>query len=362
MSSMGKTKMNKKKGLIRLAILLVVLILVGVFAYNSAMAPVSKDDTVVNFTVKEGETAVDIAKNLKEAELLKSELAFKFVSKMEGKPIYAGTYELKKRYSVKEIVSILTSNEKESMSFSIMFPEGKNMRQIAKIVAERTTNSEEAFIEAAADKEFLADMMNKYWWLGNEILDPQVYYPLEGYLFPDTYIFENKSVDAYTILATMLAQTDRILTAEKATVQASSLSVHEIMTMASLVELEGLDHTSRKDVASVFYNRLAAGMSLGSDVTTYYGARIDLSERDLTKAELADNNPYNTRGSGVTGLPIGPIANPGKEAILSVLYPNKTDYLYFVSDKNRKLYFSKTLGEHEKIVKDLKDKGLWFTY
>ena len=138
--------------------------------------------------------------------------------------------------------------------------------------------------------------------------------------------------------------------------------MHQIITMASIVELEGIDKTSRKDIAGVFYNRLKNGMTLGSDVTSYYGVKKDMTS-DITQSELDDDNPYNTRLSTMAGkLPVGPICNPSIVSIEASLKPSKHDYLYFVADKNGKVYYSKTNSEHEELINQLKSEGLWFTY
>ena len=143
----------------------------------------------------------------------------------------------------------------------------------------------------------------------------------------------------------------------------SNYSVHEIMTIASLAELEGVKAEDRKDIVGVFVNRLAKNMSLGSDVTTYYAFKVSMGERDLTTKEINTYNAYNTRGPNMNGkLPIGPIANPSKESIEAAIEPSAHDYLYFVADKNRDVYFTKTISEHDKKVKELKNKGLWFTW
>ena len=104
-------------------------------------------------------------------------------------------------------------------------------------------------------------------------------------------------------------------------------------------------------------------MSLGSDVTTYYAFKVDMGDRDLTVKELNTENPYNTRGPGMSGMiPVGPICNPSKSAIEATLNYKETDALYFVADKNGKVYFTKNNSEHNKKIQELKSKGLWFTY
>ena len=131
--------------------------------------------------------------------------------------------------------------------------------------------------------------------------------------------------------------------------------------MASIVELEGVNSADRVNVAGVFYNRLNSGMSLGSDVTTYYAVKKDFST-DLTVSELNSCNGYNTRGTCVKGLPVGPICNAGLSSISAAIEPEENDYYYFVADKNKKTYFSKDGVEHAETVARLKSEGLWFTY
>ncbi len=124
-----------------------------------------------------------------------------------------------------------------------------------------------------------------------------------------------------------------------------------------------MNKEERKDVSSVIYNRLAKKMAIQSDVTTYYAAKVDVGERDLYQAELDKYNAYNTRGPNMEGkLPVGPISSVSKDSIDAALNPNNTDYLFFVADKNGKLYFTKTVEEHNSIVNELKSEGLWLEY
>ena len=140
-------------------------------------------------------------------------------------------------------------------------------------------------------------------------------------------------------------------------------SAHEVLTMASIVELEGTNSEDRAKIARVIYNRIAKNMSLGSDVTTYYAIKVDMGERDLSSKEINTYNAYNTRGPNMGGkLPVGPIANPSEEAINAVLNPADGDYLYFVADKNGEMYFTNTYEEHEQMINNLKRKGLWYEY
>ena len=161
----------------------------------------------------------------------------------------------------------------------------------------------------------------------------------------------------------MIDQMSKKLEKYKQAMQDSEYTPHQLLTVASIVELEGVNSADRKGIAGVFYNRLKNNWSLGSDVTAYYGALVDLSERDLTTVELNDNNPYNTRASSMIGrLSVGPICNPSIDSIEAAIYPDEHDYYYFVSDKNGKTYFTKTDSEHLAKKNELIKAGLWYTY
>ena len=160
----------------------------------------------------------------------------------------------------------------------------------------------------------------------------------------------------------MLDEMDKKLSKYKDAINKSDLSVHEIITLASVVELEGAKATDRKGVAGVFYNRLASSAypTLGSDATTYYASKIDDWSYSLTYKELNDcKNKYNTRCSSNTGLPIGPICNPGIESIEATINPDKHEYYYFVADCNGKVYLTKNSTEHNNIINKLKKEDNW---
>ena len=120
-------------------------------------------------------------------------------------------------------------------------------------------------------------------------------------MFPDTYFFEDKDVKVEDIFKTLLDKMDKVLAEYKDDIQKSKYSVHEILSIASIIENEGIFDKDRKDISSVLYNRLDKKMSLGSDVTTYYAFKIELGSRDLYKQEINTANPYNTRGPNMAG-------------------------------------------------------------
>ena len=202
-------------------------------------------------------------------------------------------------------------------------------------------------------------LIDKYWFLTDDIKNSNIYYPLEGYLYPETYVF-NEDVTVEEIFKNMLDETDSKLSKYKEDINKSNYSINEIITLASVIEQEGMYDSDKKDIASVFYNRLNKNMPLGSDVTTYYAFKVELGERELTTNEINTYNPYNTRGPSMNGkIPVGAISNFSKSSLEAALYPNKTNYYYFVADKKGKTHFTKTYEEHQKVIKELKESGNW---
>jgi len=324
--------------------------------YNFELSKVSNDSTLKTITIEKGSIS-SIAKTLKENNLIKNEFFFKLYVKMTRKTnLIAATYELAPNMGTKKIVEILSSSEgSKSNLINITFKEGINIRKVASIIEEETNNKSEDVYKLLEDKDYLSKLISKYWFLTDEVLDDKLYYSLEGYLYPNTYSFDSKDVTVETIFKSMLDETEKQLNKYKNDIENSSLSVHEIITMASMVELEAVKEEDRKGVASVFYNRLDSKMTLGSDVTTYYGAIVDMG----AKIDMSICNDYNTRCSSYIGLPVGPICNPDITSINAVLNSSDTDYYYFVADKNGDVYFSKTSTEQSNVIYKLKKQGLW---
>lgn len=338
-----------------------VIFICSYFNYN--IAPVSSDSTLKTVVIEEGGIS-DIANTLKENNLIRDETMFKVYIKLTGKTnLKASTYELSENMGVKKIVEILESgNSYNPDEVKITFKEGINVREIANLISENTNNSEEDVYNLLNDNSYLDELIDSYWFITDDIKNNKIYYSLEGYLYPDTYIYTNKDVSVKEIFKKMLDEMNDKLTPYKEQINNNELSIHELLTLASIVELEGASSSDRNGVAGVFYNRLESDMTLGSDVTTYYGLKLDMSERDLTKAELNDCNNYNTRCSTFTGLPVSPICIPSIESIEAVIEPTNHEYFYFVADKNKKTYFTKTYNEHLSMVSKLKDEGLFFEY
>ena len=338
---------------------------IWIIYYHVSLSAVSSKSDPVNFVVEEGNNYYSITNDLLKNNLIKSKYSYRIYLKLH-KPshIKAGVYQLDRNMDVEKIIKTLSGNIKHDLnSVSITFKEGKNMRYIIEQIATNTDNSEEDVKETLKDQEYLKSIIKKYWFIDEEILNGDIYYSLEGYLSPNTYTFR-KNISVKEIFNVMLDQMNKELEPYKNDMKKSSYTPHQLITLASIIELEGgTDISDRKGISGVFYNRLKGNWSLGSDVTTYYGAGVDLTERDLTSVELNNENAYNTRVSTMAGkLPVGPICNPSTISIEAALYPTEHDYYYFVSDKTGKTYFTKTDKEHIDKKNELIKARLWYKY
>lgn len=352
--------MKKLAMLITLFTLLILALgISGVYIYFTS--PMGNNKTT-EIEVKKGDTFSTIGTKLKEKSMIRSLAFYKIYLKTKKNiSLQTGTYEINDKMSLGEIVDTFTK-EPNGKPITVTFKEGKNMRSVIEVITSHTTIKETEILTLLQNKEYLNNLINKYWFISNEILDSNIYYSLEGYLYPDTYQFD-KNTTIEQIFSKMLDNLEWKLKEYKEIIQKGSYTFHQILTIASMAELEAKTIEDRCGVAGVFYNRLANKMSLGSDVTTYYGAKVDMGERDLYKSELNAANAYNTRNMNMVGkLPIGPICNPDITSIKASLNPTKTNNLYFVADKNGKVYFTKTNKEHEQMIQKLKSEGLWYTY
>lgn len=350
-----------------IAIALVVImtsVIVGVCTYyNINMSAVSDDETLKEVTIESG-TIESIGMTLKENNLIKNVTIFKVYTRLTNKTnLKAGVYNLSENMGVEEIVTILeegsTINPDE---ISITFKEGINIRKIATLISENTNNSYNTVLSLMDNETYIDSLIDKYWFLTDDIKNSYIYYPLEGYLFPNTYRFTNKDVTVEEIFTKMLDETDSQLSKYKDKINKSDFNIHELITLSSIVELEGATANDRAKVAGVFYNRLNSSNypTLGSDATTYYASKIDDWTVSLTTEELNDcTNKYNTRCSSNTGLPVGPICNPSIESIDATINPEIEDYYYFVADCQGKVYLTKTSTEHTNIINKLKKENNW---
>ena len=356
-----KLKKKFKIILVLVAILLIgIATLLGTYCYFKS--PVSNDKKEVSIVIENGSTISDIAALLKKEGLIKNENFFKLYVKLKKvSNVYAAKYYFSPSMNLDEIINTLNEGGYNENEISITFKEGINMRGLAKLIKENTSNSEDDVYKKLKDEKYLNSAIEKYWFLTDDIKNSKIYYSLEGYLFPDTYRFNSKDVTVEEIFNKMLDQMEKELNKYKKQIENSKYSIHELMTLASITQSEGYNEDDFKNIASVFYNRLKTGMALGSCVTSYYGVKKDMTD-ELLQKDIDASNPYNTRGNNPVSFPVGPISMPGAKALDATLDPIETSYYFFVSDKNNKLYFTKTLNEHERMITKLQNEGLWLEW
>lgn len=342
--------MKNKKVLIILGVLIVIGTLVIGYGILS-LRPVSKTNDEVTFVIKPGTNKLDIINDLSKANLIRNKyIAMAYVFFSSKSNLQAGTYIINRADSTIEIINqIGVGNTKEvPATVRITFVEGARFVDYAKLISNNFDIEYEDIISKAEDKKYLKSLIDKYWFIDDSILDSDLYYPLEGYLAPNTYEFyQDASIE--TIFEKLLSQMEAVLEPFEKELDANDYSIHEILTMASIIEKEALNKTDRETVSQVIYTRLNSGMTLGMDVTTYYGVFKDMTD-GLTISDLNDKNPYNTRHKDFMGLPAGAICNPSIESITASLNPSDTDYVYFFADVNTgKVYFAKTYEEFKAI-------------
>ena len=359
----GRVKKKKKKGGGCLLLLILVLaILVGAGGYYTlGLRPVdpSSEETVV-VEIPNGSGASAIVEILDEAGLVKNKFCAKVNSRIGGyNSLKANTYILSPSMSFKEIMTIINEGTFEYISKeSVEVKDGARLQQVAEAISEQLPYTADEILAKWSDKEYLNQLIDKYWFLTDDILGKDVMYPLEGYLYADTYFVttDNSDIEGFTEMC--LDRMDEVLTERKDAIDASGFSVHQLLTLTSIVTKEATAD-DQAGVAGVFMNRLNQGMSLGSDVTVCYIFQED--RVDLKVSQLESTNPYNTRK--FAGLPPGPICQVVDSAIDATLNYEKHDYLFFIADEEGIVRYSEDQAGHESnidehgLVKDEDDEG-----
>ena len=329
----------------------------GAWVYLSSPVEAGNEE-LIDVEIASGTGTNKIGEILKEKNLIHSKYMFLvYVKLYKVNNLKAATYQLNKGMNLSEVIETLQNGSTYNPNaIKLTFKEGQRITDFAKTIANNTNNDYDSIITMMKDREYISKLIPNYWFLTDVILDNEIYYPLEGYLAPDTYYFENKDVSVDDIINTMLKEMDKKLASYKSSI---GNDIHKYMTMASIVELEGTNTENRKMIVGVFNNRLNSGMNLGSDVTTYYGLQADM-KNDLTSQQFNTVNAYNTRTNAMIGkLPIGPICNPSLSSIEASVNPTDNDYLFFVADKHGKIYYTKTMKEHEAKIAEIKANGDW---
>lgn len=349
-----KRKSNSKLLIIILAIA-VILFGGGLGFYLfgiSAAEPGNTDDVAI--TVENGSGALMVLEELDEAGLVKNKLCGKVLVKVSGfNDIQANTYVFNKNMPLTKIFVAMEEGDPEYMSNSkVTIIEGATIPQAAAEVSETTGMPAEDVLAIWADQDYLKELIGKYWFLTDEILNPDLLYPLEGYLYPETYFVSEGATteNIKKLTETMLDKTDSEITPFKDDIKTMDMTIHEFLSFASIVERESLFEDDRPMIAGVFLNRLNKGMALQSDITVLYA--LGKSHVDVSIAETQVDSKYNTYK--YPGLPVGPICAVPARTMEDCVNFEKSDYYFFFATEDGDVIYTKTYDEHLKVVEENK--------
>lgn len=344
-----------------ISFLLLFFIITGYMGYDyvkSALGAVDPNsEEKVEIEIPIGSSSTQIAEILEENGIIKDARIFRFYIKFKNELNFqAGQYTLSPKLTMKETVAELqTGTFIEEPIDRVTIPEGKTLEEIAQIFSNKFEFDLDEFIELANDAEFIELQMEKFpSLLSDEILNDGILYNLEGYLFAGTYDIFDEDIAADEMITMMLERTNKLMEQHSESIEETEFSIHEILTLASVVERESKFSEDRPKVAKVFVNRIKDGMKLQSDITALYALREHKAM--VTYADIDVDSPYNTYK--VAGLPVGPIGSPSTESIEAVLSPEEDfDFIYFYARPNGETFYSNTLDEHN-VIKD-KYIGEW---
>jgi len=314
---------------------LVVLLLcgggAGVWIWNYMTTPAPGEGSVL-VTIPKGSGVRAVGRLLAEKKLITDDIRFLIVArytKTAGK-LKAGEYEIAYNLTPVEVLRVLEQGK--VYYHAVTIPEGYDLVQICTIFAKHGWGDKQDFMRLATDPAFIQS-------LG---IDAET---LEGYLFPDTYFLTRSTATTETIIQLMVKRFQAVVQDLPVNRQ-QRFTLHQIVTLASMIEKETGAAHERPLIAGVFLNRLDRKMRLQSDPTVIYG--VDGFDGNITKKDLRRSTPYNTYV--IHGLPPGPICSPGKEALKAVLFPAETKALYFVARNDGTHVFSTTLRAHNQAV------------
>ena len=316
-----------------LLILTALVIMTGGVGLYLTYSPVTNDaDRPVE--IPPGTSLRGIAAILSDYDVIRSEMLFIAATKIGGSAgkLQSGLYRFPSRLTIPDVITILSEGSHQAY-LQVTVREGLTIRQIAEEIEEQLGISADSIRTLAHNHAFIASV-------GLDVPS------LEGYLLPETYRVRY-DITARGILTRLVSSIQDVFTSERRErMRAMGRSMHDILTMASLVEGETRLDRERATVAGVYYNRLRRGMLLQADPTIQYV--IPDGPRRLLYRDLSINSPYNTYM--YAGLPPGPVNNPGEASIIAALYPESHDYYYFVADGSGGHRFSRTIEEHNRAV------------
>lgn len=345
-----------------IVLMTVIMIYVGKSLYDfvkDGLSPVDPDNhDLIGVEIPLGSSSTTIANILEEEGIVNNGLMYRLYIKVNNYADFqAGEYDLSPSMTLEEISETLQTGSvaRESL-FTITIPEGRTIEEIAELFEKNINIDPDEFLELMKDEEYIRELIGLYPnLLSEEILQEDIRYPLEGYLFAATYPIYDENPEIDTLVKAMLDKTNDVLEDYYSRIdELDDFSIHDVMTFASLVEREARDEEERKLISGVFYNRLEEGMRLETDPTVLYALGEHKSR--VLFSDLEIESPYNTYY--IYGLPIGPISNFGVSSLNAVFEPAETNYLFFVAEPNGEIHYAETFEEHRELANRYLDRDV----
>lgn len=338
---------KKKKSIIFLSILLILVLAAsaGGWYIMQSMSPVeSSEPEEVDMEIEQGYSAADTAAMLEENNLIHNDTVFRYYLRATSdSTIQAGHYMFSQDMTMREIASQLGKGPNAEPGIVFTVPEGVWLEDIAAVISENTSYSEEEVIGELGSPEFITEAIEQHSIVTDEVNGEEILYPLEGYLFPSTYEFFDEDTELQVILHEMIERTEESMVEYASQIEESDYTVHQLLTIASIVEREAQYDVDRPLIAGVIENRLSADMRLEVDPTVAYAIR---EHRYMTSYDDLDTeSPYNTYRNA--GLPPGPISSPGLSSIQAVLEPESTDYIFFYARPDGEVIYNESFEAHQ---------------
>lgn len=338
---------SRKRTLVIAVVAIVIIAIIGFVAYQNLFGDKTgqvKQGAEIEVVIPAGSSTDKIAAILVDDGVISSANAFTSRVKQlnQASSLQSGSYVMIGGDDIDNIIKMLANGQ---TGRQLVIPEGYNLRQIAsKVEATCGIDADEFYAQTQKASDYVTDY---------PFLEGVYNNSMEGFLYPDTYRID-PSATSDDIIRMMLDQfAEQIATVDMSYAASKNLTLYDVVTLASMVEKEYQAEDDKAPIAAVFYNRLQKGMTLGSDVTTYYAVGKDMTE-ELTFEDLASDSPYNTRNPNHYGLPAGPICNPSVATIRAAANPAQVDYLYF--------FFSNKEGKTMFFVNDADFNAAWAQY
>lgn len=300
------------------------------------VTPVDQESTArITFTIDAGETGKTVAEKLSELNIVISEWAFyKYIKEEDIAPkLEAGKFILKKSYTIPEIAEYLTNARKDEVVITVR--EGLTLQQVDEYLAKNSVLPSGSFYECAKN----CTIEENFSFLHSRPNGQS----LEGYLFPDTYFVDPDTINPKSLMLRMLDNFDNKLDSElRSGIAQRGYSIHQIVTMASLIEKESRKNSEKPIISGILWKRLEEGMILGVDATVRFA--LNKWTEPLTIDDLNTDSPYNTRKKG--GLPPGPISNFSYESLKAAIQPETSEYYYYLHGNDGEIRYGRTNDEH----------------